>query len=430
MLYIKAHSAGAGRLKIAVVGSGIAGLGAAYSLCHAHDVTLFEARGRLGGHSRTLMAGHGEKFPVDTGFMVFNYRNYPNLNALFEQLDIPVIPSNMSFAVSLDGGKFEYGLHQLSRLFADKRNIFNPKLWRMLLDILKFNKHAPAYEDNTEMSIGEVIAKLGLSDMFRDRYLCPLAGAIWSTTNDEILKFPAQTLIRFFKNHGLLSATDHPKWYTVKGGSRVYVERMGAALEEMGCDIRLGTPVKSVTRKGGKVTVKANGKAETFDAIIFACHSNQALDILDKPSKDEQDILGAIRFKDNTVILHDDPAHMPKRKACWSSWVYKGSSSDQSASSFTYWMNLLQSIPEETPVFVTLNPKTPVREEHIFNTATLAHPQFDLPAINAQKKLPGIQGANNTWYCGAYTRYGFHEDGLASGLEAARSLHAAQAALS
>jgi len=411
--------------KIAVVGAGIAGLGAAYSLSSVHDVTLFEALERLGGHSRTLMAGRDEQFAVDTGFMVFNYLNYPNLNALFEELDIPVKRSNMSFAVSLDGGKFEYGLHQLSRVFAQKRNLANPVFYRMLSDIFKFNKHGLQFKDHPDATLGEILNEIGVSRAFRERYLCPLAGAIWSTTLDDMLDFPAQTLVRFFDAHKLMSASNHPTWYTVDGGSQVYVERMATRLEKLGCDIRTNAPVKSVTRNSGKVQIRTDkAEPEEFDQVIFACHSDQALCMLADASTDETDVLSAIRFKKNTVFLHDDPGQMPVRKACWSSWVYKGSCNQTTTNATTYWMNLLQDIPETTPVFVTLNPENPIPEEHIFNQTTLSHPQYDMPALRAREKLPRLQGQNNSWYCGAWTKYGFHEDGLASGLKVAEDIRA------
>lgn len=411
-------------LNIAVVGGGISGMGAAFALSSTHNVTLYEARSRLGGHARTLMAGRNEKFPVDTGFMVFNYRNYPNLNALFDQLDIPVMPSNMSFAASFDDGRFEYGLHQPKRLLGDPKNAVNPKFWRMIADILKFNKNGGRFKHDETITIGDVVERLDLSDVFRDRYLGPLAGAIWSTNTNDMLDFPAQSLLRFFENHGLMSRTDSPEWYTVDGGSRTYVDRLEAELLKNNCTIRLKTPIKSLVRTSDHVEIGADGNGiEVFDQVVFACHTDQALRIMDSPTKAEQRILGAIRYKNNTVILHDDPSQMPVRKACWSSWVYKGFVQDPSRSSFTYWMNLLQSIPNESPVFVTLNPNDEIPQEHIFNQTSLAHPQFDLPALQAQRTLPGIQGQNRTWYCGAYAKYGFHEDGLSSGLETAQALH-------
>ena len=352
MLYNKAASTSHGasarsahlpRQKIAVIGAGIAGLGAAYDLCHHHDVTIFEARKRLGGHARTLIAGRDAQLAVDTGFMVFNYLNYPHLNQLFEDLKIPVKKSNMSFAVSLDDGKFEYGLHQPSRIFAQRKNLANPRFYKMLLDIFKFNKHGLAYLDNPQATLEEALDEIGVSRMFRERYIGPLAGAIWSMTVDEMMGFPIQTLVKFFDSHRLNSVNDHPTWYTIDGGSSVYVERMVSALKAQGCTIKEATPIASVTRAKTKSTVTAkDGESGEFDHVIFACHSDQALKILAAPTPLENDVLGAIRFKKNQVILHDDPAQMPKRKGCWSSWVYKGNTDTTQTNATTYWMNFRQ----------------------------------------------------------------------------------------
>ncbi len=428
MLHLNEHSPttskGADKKKIAIIGTGISGLGCAYALAPHYDVTIYEARSRLGGHSRTLMAGRNEQYPVDTGFMVFNNRNYPNLNALFAELGIPAKASNMSFGVSIDDGKFEYGLHELRRMLADPLNAFKPSFWRMIKDILKFNKLAHAYKTDASITLGEALADMKLSDVFRRNYLCPLAGAIWSTTPEDMMDFPAQTLIQFFENHGLMSTTDSPQWYTPDGGSKVYVKRVEEFLIQHGSKIHTSAAVTSVKRTKTKVTITAeNQPARKFDKVVFACHSDQALRLLEKPTKLESNILSDLRYKNNTVILHDDPSQMPNRKACWSSWIYKGYSADTNENSFTYWMNSLQHIPETTPVFVTLNPKIPIKDEFIFNTTTLAHPQFDLAALKAKEQLPTLQGQNNTWYCGAYARYGFHEDGLTSGLETAHHLH-------
>ena len=289
--------------KIAVIGGGISGMGASLKLSEVHNVTLFEPRNRLGGHARTKMVGPNHDIPVDTGFMVFNYKNYPNLNRLFEQLDVPVKRSNMTFAVSLDDGQFEYGLQNLGRIFADPSNAVSPRFWRMLKDVLSFNKRAHLYLNRPETTLGALIDELGLSDDFLHRYLAPLAGAIWSTTPEDMLKFPAQTLIRFFENHGLLSASGGPLWYTPDGGSKIYVEKLESRLRRQGCHIRLNTGVKSVKRTSGGVLVLATGnEPEIFDDVVFACHSDQALRLLADPTPDERRIIGAIRYKKNDVI--------------------------------------------------------------------------------------------------------------------------------
>ncbi len=407
--------------KTAIIGGGISGMGASLALAGSRDVTLFEARKRLGGHARTLMAGPNADIPVDTGFMVFNHQNYPHLIGLFDQLDIPVKPSNMTFAVSLDDGKFEYGLQNLRRILGDPKNAVNPRFWRMLRDIIKFNNHARETVSGPDQTLGELIQDLNLSEAFTRRYICPLAGAIWSTSSDDILNFPAETLLRFFENHGLLSASDGPKWYTPHGGSKIYVERLERVLNDQGCDIRKNAPVKEVRRENGHVMIRAYGaEPETFDEVIFACHSDQAIRMLSDPTPEEIATIGQIRYRPNEVILHSDARQMPVRRNCWSSWIYKGRSDDHANNAFTYWMNLLQDIPQDTPLFVTLNPQTPIAEDKIYNTTTLSHPQFDLPALTAQRKIRDIQGLNQTWYCGAYCGYGFHEDGLSSGYEAAR----------
>jgi len=412
-----------------VIGSGIAGLGAAYGLIPNHKVTLFEARSRLGGHCRTVMAGRDQQYAVDTGFMVFNRLNYPKLNGLFDELNIPVKPSNMSFAVSLDDGEFEYGLHQLSRIFADKRNFVRPYFYKMLLEIFKFNTHSLKYIDDPNATLGEMLSDIGLSTVFAERYLCPLAGAIWSTTIDDMMDFPAQTLVRFFDAHKLNSARNHPRWFTVDGGSKIYVERTAQYLKNQDCQIKTNAAVTRVSRQKGKAILHSiSAEPEVFDHVVFACHSDQALAILEKPTPQEKHILGAIRFKKNQVFVHDDPTQMPKRKACWSSWVTKGSTAHTKTNAITYWMNSLQDIPDTTPIFVTLNPQTQISDAHIFDQTTLSHPQYDLPALRAREDLPSIQGVHNTWFCGAWTRYGFHEDGLSSGLQIAQNLHATKVA--
>ncbi len=413
------------RQSIAIIGAGISGLAAAYYVFPYHKVTLFEAEPRLGGHARTLLAGRKREIPVDTGFMVFNDQNYPLLNALFDDIGAPVKSTNMSFAVSLDGGAFEYGLHNPKRLLADPSNALRPAFWRMLSDIIRFNKRAEEFIDETSMSLGEALDQLNVSEAFRQRYLFPLAGAIWSTPTEEMLAFPASTLIRFFRNHSLLSALENPQWRTVDGGSREYVARLEQRLKGAGCDIRVGAPVEAVRRNASGVAVKLHGSEEQrFDQVVFACHSDQVLKLLSDADKNEREILGAMRYRPNRVILHGDTSRMPKRRSCWSSWNYLGAS-DKTApnNSFTYWMNLLQGLPADEQIFVSLNPNGPIRDELIYDETTLAHPVFDLPALEAQKRLPELQGVRNSWFCGAYARYGFHEDGIDSAAKVAESLN-------
>lgn len=414
------------RKSIAVVGAGISGLGAAYALAGLHDVTVFEAESRFGGHARTVLAGRGRDIPVDTGFIVYNERNYPLLTALFRELDVPTKASDMSFAATFDGGRLEYGLRGLKALFAQRRNAIRLAYLAMLRDILKFNRQAEAALDQPELSLGDFLDRLGVGEAFRRWYILPFSGAIWSATPQEMLAFPAATFVRFFKNHGLLAATGQPAWRTVEGGSRAYVERIEAALRASGATLRPGAAVEAVLPGHRPQLCVAGAAPQTFDAIVLACHSDQALGLLASPDKDQARILGALRYKANRAVLHDDPRMMPRRRACWSSWNYIGAG-DRSGIGVTYWMNRLQSLPTDQPLFVTLNPPADIPDDRIFDACAFAHPQFDRAAVAAQDELPGVQGRGGVYFAGAYARYGFHEDGLASGLDAARRLGATPA---
>lgn len=416
------------RSSVAIIGGGISGMGAALALSQTHNVTLFETEPRLGGHARTKMAGPNRDIPVDTGFMVFNYKTYPYLTALFDELDVPVKPSDMSFAVSMDDGAFEYGLTSFKRLLGDKKNAVSPKFWRMISDILKFNAKAETLGLDPDRTLSDLLDELNMGEMFRSRYLYPLAGAIWSTAREDMSAFPAKSFVQFFSNHQLLSATQGPQWWTVDGGSMEYVSRLEKRLRQEDVELRLGTPVTAVGRSPAPWVQYAGGEKEQFDDILFACHSDQALKCLSDASQEEQRVLSALKYRPNKAFLHADTSHMPKRDACWSSWVYKGASTgNEQDGSFTYWMNSLQGISNETPVFVTLNPKSPVREDLIYDEAEFWHPQFDIAALRAQEELPSIQGLNKTWFCGAYARYGFHEDGLDSAMNTVRAMGAVTA---
>lgn len=408
------------RRKIAVIGGGISGMGAAYELSSDHDVTLFEAEPRLGGHARTKIAGKRGDQPVDTGFIVFNHVNYPNMVKLFEKLDVPTIESDMSFGASIDGGRFEYGLKNLDSVFAQRRNAVNPKYLRMLRDIFRFNSGAiAAAERLPHGTIGDLVADLKLGPWFRDYYLAPLSGAIWSTPVEQIMDFPAQAMIEFLKNHALLSHTGQHQWYTVDGGSIEYVRRLEAALQRKGVTLHLGAEVHGIIRHANGVEVRAHGgEWEMFDEIVLATHSDVSLKLLADPSQSERAILGAVGYQPNTVTLHADETIMPKNRKCWSSWVY---TEDKDAPSdridLTYWMNSLQPIPEDDPMFVTLNTRREIREELIYDQVTLWHPVYDRAAVEAQAKMRAYNGTNRTWYCGAWMKNGFHEDGLASALD-------------
>lgn len=419
------------RRKIAVIGAGISGMGAAHRLADLHDVTLIEAEPRLGGHARTKIAGKRGDQPVDTGFIVFNYANYPNLTALFDELDVPVVKSNMSFGASVRGGRLEYGLDGARAFFAQKKNLLNPKFIRMLRDIFRFNSTVTQRTDMGDMTIGELLVDMEMGDYFRDYYLLPLSGAIWSTPTKQILDFPAHAMIQFFENHALLNYDGQHQWYTVDGGSISYVERLGQSMMRKGVEFRLGTPVEAVRRRKDGVLVKLPGAEwERFDEVVFATHSDDSLKMLIDAGKAERDDLSAVRYQPNDVVLHADTSIMPKRKAVWSSWNYAEAPAKRDGQiDITYWMNKLQPIPKDDPHFVTLNSTRPIREELIYDQVTLRHPVYDSAALAAQVTVAERNGTNNTWFCGAWMRHGFHEDGLSTGLEVADAIIAQDALL-
>lgn len=412
--------------RIAIIGGGISGLASAYLLCRDHAVTLFEAAPRLGGHARTVVAGRNGDQPVDTGFIVFNYANYPHMTRMFRDLDVPVAKSDMTFGATINGGAIEYGLANLGASFAQKSNLMRPGFYRMIRDILRFNAQAEERLSDDEMTIGALMEEMGLGDWFARYYLLPLSGAIWSTPPEEIRAFPARALVNFFRNHALLSANGQHQWWTVDGGSREYVRRLEAHLRAKGVQIRTGAPVRAVERAGGAVHVHAGAEEAPFDQVIMACHSDEALALLARPTAEEQRILSAMRYQDNQMILHRDAAQMPKRRKVWSSWVYRADTTrEETRIGVTYWMNRLQNIDPADPLFVSLNPIDPVPEEMIYDQKSFRHPVFDGPALAAQKALPEIQGQQGTWFAGAYTRHGFHEDGFASAVRIARQLERA-----
>ena len=404
--------------RIAVIGGGVSGLAAAWMLSPTSAVTLFEAAPRLGGHARTVMAGRRGDQPVDTGFIVFNHVNYPHLTALFRDLDVPVERSDMSFGATIGGGRIEYGLQDMAALTAQRRNLARPGFWRMVRDILRFNAGAERVAA-PGMSVDDLIAHMGLGRWFRDCYLLPVAGAIWSSPAEEIGRFPAEALLRFFRNHALLCATGQHQWYTVTGGSREYVGRLAHALRGRAVRIETGAPVRAVLRGAEGPRVALDGRpAEAFDEVIFACHADQALALIDRPGAAERQVLGAIGTRPNHAVLHADPGFMPRRKRAWSSWVYR--SDGEGGASVTYWMNRLQNIPQEDPLFVTLNPER--MPKNVYDETVFRHPVFDAPALAAQARLPEIQGTGGVWFAGAWARNGFHEDGIASAARIARAL--------
>ena len=412
--------------KIAVVGAGISGLGAAHLLAKDHRVVLFEAEPRLGGHARTIQAGPNRDTPIDTGFIVFNRVNYPNLVRLFEHLDVPVTESNMSFGASFGGGRMEYALTSLDSLFATRRNMANPLFLRMVRDILHFNKNGLAASREAGLSIAGLLKKLKLSDYFRDHYLLPFSGAIWSTPKEQILDFPAYALMRFFDNHALLGVAGQHQWYTVKGGSRTYVERIAADMRRRGVEVRTGTPVASVRRSPVGIHLRpVGGTEELFDEVIFACHSDQTLALLSDPTPPEHAMLSAIRYQPNRVVLHSDTSLMPKRRQVWSSWNYTEVTAKQSQKiDLTYWMNCLQPWNTGRDYMVTLNSTRPIRDDLIWDETTLHHPVYDGAALAAQDLAQAINGSNRTWFCGAWMKNGFHEDGLSSAHDVVHALNA------
>jgi predicted NAD/FAD-binding protein len=414
------------RKKIAIVGGGISGLSAAYYLSPYHDVTLFEAAPRLGGHARTIVAGKNGDQPVDTGFIVFNYVTYPFLTRLFRDLDVPVMKSEMSFGASIDNGALEYGLTNLASITAQKRNLLRPQYYKMIFDILRFGKHAEAAAKNDDKTIGELVDELGLGKWFRDKYLMPMCGAIWSTPVGDVDQFPAKSLVRFFRNHALLAGTDQHQWWTVKGGSIEYVRRLETALIARGCIIHTNSAVNRAERSAQLVSLSIGdgGATEVFDELILACHSDQALAILGEDARPaETTALGSIRYQPNKAVLHCDTAQMPRRRACWSSWAYRSQDGDIGV---TYWMNKLQNIPESDPLFVTLNPSKQIAQDAIYDEVSFAHPIFDKAALKAQQDIRDMQGRNRTWFAGAWNRHGFHEDGIASAMRIVRMLNDTQ----
>lgn len=413
-------------MRIAVIGGGVSGLGAAWALRDRHEVTLFEKDTRLGGHANTVDIDYdGVPIAVDTGFIVFNSHNYPNLVGLLAHLGVETFDSDMSFAVS-DPQGYEWSSNGVAGIFAWKRNVASPTFLCMLSDIVRFSTQARAdlaQDGRLEgATIEDYVQSLRLSRGFLDHYLMPMGAAIWSTNEREMRRYPAESFLRFFDNHRLLHAK-RPQWRTVKGGSRTYVEKLR---EDLGRRVRSGAPVLSVSRGLDGVTVRTAEGPAVFDQVIFACHSDEALAILGaEATPAEATHLAAVRYAPNTAYLHRDPALMPKRQAAWASWNYlRGGGIAQEGVTVSYWMNLLQNINRKHPLFVTLNPATPPDPALTFKTIAYSHPQFDRPALAAQRALKELQGQNRTWFAGAWLGYGFHEDGLSSGLAAARQLGA------
>lgn len=412
--------------RVAVIGSGIAGLSAAWLLGKSASVTLYEAEMRPGGHANTVDVETADgPVAIDTGFIVYNERNYPNLVALFKQLGVPTQLSDMSFAASLDQGRFEYSGSGLKGLLGQKTNLMRPRFWRMVNDIRRFYREAPgllAKPELASVTLGEYLDAADYSAAFIEDHLLPMGAAIWSTTAREMRAYPLFAFIRFFERHGLLLLKDRPRWRTVCGGSRTYVSRL---LEDFSGELRLHTPVLRVYRGDDGVTVlDGTGHSDTFDDVVIAVHADQALAMLDDPSPEESRLLGAFAYTPNTAVLHKARTLMPRRRSVWSSWNYvsDGNGGDDAQLCVTYWMNQLQNLGTREQFFVTLNPIRPIPDGQVIRAFDYAHPLFDRRALSAQSGLHALQGKRNTWFCGAYFGSGFHEDGIKAGLAVAEEL--------
>ncbi|KQW38910.1 NAD(P)/FAD-dependent oxidoreductase [Rhizobacter sp. Root404] len=422
--------------RVAVIGSGISGLSVAHALAGEARVTLFEAGDYFGGHTHTVdLTLDGVTHGVDTGFLVLNERTYPQLLRLFDELGVPIAKSEMSFSVQVPGHgttrDLEWSGCDLNTVFAQRSNLLRPGFWRMLADLLRFNRLATALAARDalagEQAIGDFLDEHRFGREFREWYFLPMIGCIWSCPVDQMLRFPVATMLRFCHNHGLLQVANRPQWYTVRGGARTYVEKMLRAVP----DARLATPVRSVRRVEGAVQVTSRDGTERFDDVVLASHSDQSLALLADPSEAEAAVLGAIRYQRNRALLHTDTALLPSRRSAWAAWNYERAAThapEQASVCLHYLLNRLQPLPFTTPVVVSLNPVREPRAELVHAEFDYAHPVFDAAAIRAQQRVGELQGERNTWFCGAWTRYGFHEDGLMSGQAVVAGLRQAWAA--
>jgi predicted NAD/FAD-binding protein len=429
-------------MKLAIIGSGISGLAVAHTLRGQADITLFEAGDYFGGHTHTVdLTLDGPTGPlshgIDTGFLVFNERTYPQLIKLFAELNVATVPSDMSFSVQVPGaragGSLEWSGSSLNTVFAQRSNLVNPRFLRLLRDVLRFNKVATEIAEEGEekalmQPLSDFLRQHALSNEFRDWYFLPMLGCIWSCPTDQMLQFPVATMIRFCHNHGLLQVTNRPQWWTVAGGARHYVEKIVDSI----ADKRLRCPVQHLTRDAQGVLITARGQTERFDKVVLACHSDQSLALLGDASPSERETLSAIRYQSNRAVLHTDTSVLPRQRRAWAAWNYQrapvgntqpaSTRRDEARVCLHYLINLLQPVPFKQPVVVSLNPLHAIDPRQVHGTFDYAHPVFDVAAIRAQHQVPALQGQQHTYFCGAWTGYGFHEDGLKSGLDVAARL--------
>ena len=410
-------------MKIAIIGSGIAGLTSAYLLNRSHDITLFEAEDWVGGHTHTVpVSVEGKQYAIDTGFIVFNDWTYPNFIKLIDQLGVASQPTEMSFSVSDPHSGVEYNGNNLNSLFAQRRNLLSPRFWGMLRDILRFNKQVQkdllGGQIDSEITLGDYLQQQGYGQRFIEHYIVPMGAAIWSMSLADMLGFPLQFFVRFFRNHGLLSVTNRPQWRVIQGGSSAYVQPLTASFAGR---IRRNCPVQRVERQADGVTVISSAGSEFFDEVVFACHSDQALRLLAAPSLREREILGALRYADNDVVLHTDTRLLPSRKLAWASWNYRLGGQLEQPAALTYNMNILQGIEAPQTFCVSLNQTAAIDPARILARYTYAHPQYSLAATAAQQRWNEISGLQHTHFCGAYWASGFHEDGVVSALRVAES---------
>lgn len=409
------------RKEIAIIGSGISGLTCAHKLSPHHNIRVFEAADYIGGHTHTVrVEKEGEVSDIDTGFIVFNDRTYPNFIKLIDSLAVKYQPTEMSFSVKNEKIDLEYNGNNLNSLFAQRRNLLRPRFWSMVGEIVRFNKEVRrAASKNGTLTIGQFLESMRYSDLFKENYLLPMISAIWSMGLESCMDFPLQFFIRFFENHGLLDITNRPQWYTIEGGSSSYIDPLIAGFHDR---ISLNSPVLRVERPGNRVKVVTGVGPAYFDEVIFACHGNQALELLSHPSEEEKSVLGEFQTSHNDVVLHTDISFLPKRKLGWASWNYNMVDAAREQTTLTYNMNILQRLQKKYTYLVTLNQNIP--EEHILRSFKYNHPVFTLASINAQKQWENISGKNSSHFCGAYWFNGFHEDGVKSALRVCKAMEA------